>query len=201
MKEHAEFAHPNAAGTSSTIQPAFNVGAATVFACGILLLVIALLMVVGTGRSEEIYLSFFVATIATGLSVLGGIVLAVKPFVVPPQAVPPKLEPGLANHLRQIVASDSVDSRIIRFAGLIEFILHETTADSSNATLGEMVQSCAILQKDGCLRDVNFALGVRNSIAHPSRDNQPTSDEKDRASNYLNYAATLLVEKNPYLFM
>lgn len=88
--------------------------------------------------------------------------------------------------LDQIENIDDLDSRVIHAAAVLEAELRPRSAKANQELkLGELVQQQKCFAKNGFLRDVNFALSVRNAIAHPSDRVEPTSDEKARAAKYL----------------
>jgi hypothetical protein len=88
--------------------------------------------------------------------------------------------------LAQIEKISDLDSRVINAAALLEAELRPPAANSKQEIrLGDLVQRQQCFAKDGFIRDVNFALGVRNAIAHLSNGVEPSSDEKMRAAEYL----------------
>lgn len=197
MDEHIKFVHT----PQEAPAPVFNMGATTVLAVGAGLLLVALIAGFATKSGDNPTIAILLMIIGAGLAVFGSIGLVRKPYLTPPAPPAPKLEPGLNGQLRAATGTRDLDSRIIKLAGLIEYVLTETSTLETKGSLGEMVQVCEELQREKLIPDVNFALGVRNSIAHPSRGTSPTNEEKKRAAEYLGAAATLLVRSNPYLFM
>ena len=88
--------------------------------------------------------------------------------------------------LAQIEKISDLDSRVINAAALLEAELRPPAANSKQEIkLGDLVQQQRCFAKGGFIRDVNFALGVRNAIAHLSDGVEPSSDEKIRAAEYL----------------
>ena len=95
--------------------------------------------------------------------------------------------------LAQIEKISDLDSRVINAAALLEAELRPPAADSKQKImLGDLVQQQNSFAKNGFIRDVNFALGVRNAIAHLSDGGEPSSDEKTRAAEYLVRAIRLV---------
>ena len=95
--------------------------------------------------------------------------------------------------LAQIEKISDLDSRVINAAALLEFELRPPAANSEQETkLGDLVQRQKCLAQNGFIRDVNFALGVRNAIAHLSDGVEPSSAEKTRAAEYLIRAVKLV---------
>lgn len=87
--------------------------------------------------------------------------------------------------LSQIQALSDLDSRVINAAALLEYELRLLESNSMpEATLGDLVQHHrALFSHSTFVRDVNFALGIRNAIAHLK--GAPTDAEKSRAAEYL----------------
>lgn len=95
--------------------------------------------------------------------------------------------------LAQIEKISDLDSRVINAATLLEAELRSSAGDSGqDKSLGELVQQQKCFARNGFIRDVNFALGVRNAIAHFSDGVEPASDEKTRAAEYLIRAIKLV---------
>lgn len=87
---------------------------------------------------------------------------------------------------------DELDGAIVRAAALLEVELRNSGNDrGAEQTLGELVQQCAAFKNveddDNYLRDLNFALGIRNSICHPVWEMTSTS-ERRRALQYIEQA-------------
>lgn len=98
--------------------------------------------------------------------------------------------------LAQIEKISDLDSRVINAAALLEAELRPPAANSKQEIrLGDLVQQQECFAKNGFIRDVNFALGVRNAIAHLSDGVEPSSDEKTRAAEYLIRAVKLVRQK------
>ncbi len=99
--------------------------------------------------------------------------------------------------LAQIEKLADLDSRVINASAHLETELRSTYAGiRQNATLGDLVQRQDAFQENGFIRDVNFALSVRNAIAHLADGVEPLDDEKQRAADYLIRAIKLLRRKN-----
>jgi hypothetical protein len=95
--------------------------------------------------------------------------------------------------LAQIEKISDLDSRVINAAALLEAELRPPATNSKQEIkLGDLVQQQECFAKNGFIRDVNFALGVRNAIAHFSDGVEPSSDEKTRAAEYLIRAVKLV---------
>ena len=95
--------------------------------------------------------------------------------------------------LAQIEKISDLDSRVINAAALLEAELRPPAAHSKQeAKLGDLVQQQNCFETNGFIRDVNFALGVRNAISHFSGGVEPSSDEKTRAAEYLIRAVKLV---------
>ncbi len=95
--------------------------------------------------------------------------------------------------LAQIQEIADLDSRVINAAALLEVeILAVEAQGDSTASLGELVQKQACFENNHFIRDVNFALGVRNSIAHWVNGVEPSLDDKKRAAEYLVKAIQLV---------
>lgn len=97
--------------------------------------------------------------------------------------------------LTEVERINDLDSRVINAARLLELELRRVmkkTKDNT-VTLGKLVQEQAKFQKNGFIRDVNFSLGIRNSIAHGDfNGREPRDDEKSRAAGYLLQAVRLV---------
>jgi hypothetical protein len=99
--------------------------------------------------------------------------------------------------LAQIEKISDLDSRVINAAALLEAELRPPAAKSKQeARLGDLVQQQRCFARNGFIRDVNFALGVRNAIAHFSNAVEPASGEKTRAAEYLIRAIKLVRQES-----
>ena len=93
--------------------------------------------------------------------------------------------------LAEIKNTRELDLQIIRAAALLESDLRKQITADPGETLGALVQNIALFQKNSFIRDLNFALKVRNKIAHWT-DQPSTESEKERAVDYLVQAIHLL---------
>ena len=94
---------------------------------------------------------------------------------------------------------DTVDpgAKVIYAACLLEYVLQNSAPNYTDATLGELVQTSDTFN-DRSRRDINFALGLRNRIAHPSLDDSVPSDrELLRAANHLLTGVEAIIEEHP----
>lgn len=88
--------------------------------------------------------------------------------------------------LEAIAQNRDVRLGVIRAAALLEYVLRNTSIDVDPAmTLGQLVQEDVRLNQSDFIRDVNFALGVRNNIAHNVDNPLPSLEEINRAFEYL----------------
>ncbi len=88
--------------------------------------------------------------------------------------------------LAEIESTRDLDSRVISAAALLEFELRPSgMGTDSDLTLGELVQQQPCFVANGFLRDINFALGIRNSIAHYTGQKAASDNEKTRAAEHL----------------
>lgn len=94
--------------------------------------------------------------------------------------------------ISQIQKIADLDVRIIKAAGVLEYQLLQESPQ--RLSLGELVNQQPLFFGD-LLRDVNFALGVRNTIAHPANGRSHTDAEKERAAGYLVRAIIMLQTK------
>lgn len=95
--------------------------------------------------------------------------------------------------LAQIEKISDLDSRVINAAALLEVELRPPAANSrQEIKLGDLVQQEECFAKNGFIRDVNFALGVRNAIAHLSDGVEPSTEEKTSAAEFLIRAVKLV---------
>lgn len=96
-------------------------------------------------------------------------------------------------------AAGGIDVRVVRAVAFLEVELRRN-APESRLTVGELTQRNSVLsnQANHFIRDVNFALGVRNRIVHYSVDQddlpleEPSHEEKLRAIEYLTRAVQIL---------
>lgn len=98
--------------------------------------------------------------------------------------------------LAQIEKIADLDSRLINAAALLEAELRPPAANTEQKIgLGDLVQQEKCFAKDGFIRDINFALGIRNAIAHLSDGGEPSTDEKTRAAEYIIRAIKLVRQR------
>lgn len=94
--------------------------------------------------------------------------------------------------LAQVQQLVDLDSRVINAAAILEYELRDEMNESpEKESLGEMVQQYKSFQTQGFIRDVNFAIGVRNSIAHLNDGVESSDKQKARAAEYLIKAVRL----------
>lgn len=99
-----------------------------------------------------------------------------------------RLPPGV-KALKAVRAQRDPVTRVHEAKRLLEYLLDAMTPGLTDgrgreAFLGDMVRA-----QEGCfsnVRDVMFAIGVRNRLDHPSvREEPPASDEIERAGDHL----------------
>lgn len=77
-----------------------------------------------------------------------------------------------------------LEMRIISAAKLLEFELKKNGNRFDGQSLGELCQTRNEFEENGFIRDLNFAIGVRNGIAHPV-EKESSEAERQRAAQYL----------------
>lgn len=103
--------------------------------------------------------------------------------------------------LKSIHAAGNADLQLIYTARTLEAVLREIEAkfvaeNLASVSLGDLVQRRKAFLGEELLRDVNFALGVRNSVAHIN-EKTFTAAERTRAVKYLVAAIELHVPLLP----
>ncbi len=99
--------------------------------------------------------------------------------------------------LAQIQSIGDLDSRVINAGALLEAELRSKYSEAAEAGLGELAQMEPLFRNDAFIRDVNFAIGIRNGIAHINDGNRPRDDEKERSAKYMIKAIRMVRGENP----
>jgi len=96
--------------------------------------------------------------------------------------------------LDQIEKTVDLDARVIHAAALLEAELRSSKVGKSNpdGTLGDFVQQVSLFEEHSLTGDLNFALKIRNAIAHLAGGIEPQVDQKKRAAKYLLEAIRLI---------
>lgn len=98
--------------------------------------------------------------------------------------------------LDQIRSITDIDARIINASALLELELRKAMSSPGSNSLGCLVQMFKPFQEDQFVKDVNFALGVRNAIAHWKSRVDYTETERSRAADCLTRAIQIVQREN-----
>jgi hypothetical protein len=98
--------------------------------------------------------------------------------------------------LNEIQKIADLDARIISASALLEFELRQAIVPAGNETLGGLVHMFEPFKAGQFIRNVKFALGVRNAIAHWTPRFKHTQEEKTTAADFLTRAVHMVQLKN-----
>lgn len=88
--------------------------------------------------------------------------------------------------LREVAHCSEGGLRLVRVLALFDHIIrHNTGVHEVKVPIGNLVEEQKHLFSADDVRDIFFAIGIRNRVAHVRSDSQPSDAELDRATNHL----------------